>query len=79
MIHRHIDVSAAKVFETDHIVVATNDKSFIGWIDETGQERQTHLEQGRRYRVVDRGVLHWAVNDGTTDRIHLLIEYPKGC
>ena len=44
--------------------------------DEAG-EHEVHLEHGKRYRIVDRGVMHWAVNDGDTDRIHLLIEYPK--
>lgn len=76
-VHRHRDPDeVTKHFDTDHVVVSTNDRAFICWDDESG-EGLVHLELGKRYRIIDRGVLHWAVNDGDTDRIHLLIEYPK--
>lgn len=76
-VHRHRDPpGVVDRFYTDHVVVSTNDRSRICW-DESGEERSVHLELGKRYRIVDRGVLHWAVNDGDSDRVHLLIEYPK--
>lgn len=76
-VHRHRDPpGVVDFYDTDHIVLSTNDRAFICWEDETG-DRSVHLDQGKRYRIVDRGVVHWAVNDGDTDRIHLLIEYPK--
>lgn len=76
-VHRHTD-EAAKISDTDHIVIATNDRAYIGWIDpDTGMEREVHLALGHRYRVIDRGVVHWSMNNGDTDRVHLLIEYPK--
>ncbi len=76
-VHRHRDPpGVVDFYVTDHIVVSTNDRAFICW-DDDGIDRSVHLDLGKRYRIVDRGVLHWAVNDGDTDRIHLLIEYPK--
>lgn len=75
-VYRHRDPpQVVQNFDTDHIVVQTNDRAFICW--EADGEKSVHLEHGKRYRIIDRGVLHWAVNDGDTDRIHLLIEYPK--
>lgn len=74
-VYRHRDPPGViDFFYTDHVVVSTNDRAFIWWDD--GTERSQHLHLGKRYRIVDRGLLHWAVNDGDTDRIHLLIEYP---
>lgn len=76
-VHRHTD-AAAEVFETDHIVVATNKRALAWWISpQSGAERSAHLMLGHRYRV-NRGFEHWAENNGGTDRVHLLIEYPKG-
>lgn len=76
-VHRHRDPrEVVDRFDTDHIVVSTNDQSFLCWKDESGEHTQ-HLELGKRYRILDRGLLHWAVNEGATDRVHLLIEYPK--
>lgn len=76
-VHRHRDPpGVVDFYYTDHIVVSTNDRAFICWEDE-GTDKSVHLDLGKRYRITDRGVLHWAVNDGDTDRIHLLIEYPK--
>lgn len=75
-VHRHQDPpEVINYFDTDHIVVSTNDKAFICWED-NGVKSQ-HLELGKRYRIRDRGLLHWAVNDGDTDRVHLLIEYRR--
>jgi hypothetical protein len=77
-VYRHRDPREVwENFNTDHIVVSTNDQSFICWEDHLGIAHRQHLDLGKRYRIVDRGLLHWAVNDGDTDRIHLLIEYPK--
>lgn len=76
-VYRHRDPrEVVDFYDTDHIVLSTNAHSFICWEDATG-EHSVHLDLGKRYRIIDRGVLHWAVNDGDTDRIHLLIEYPK--
>jgi hypothetical protein len=76
-VHRHRDPpGVVDFYDTDHIVVSTNDRAFICW-EGDGREHSMHLDLGKRYRIVDRGVLHWAVNDGDTDRVHLLIEYPK--
>lgn len=75
-VYKHCDpVEVSSRFDTDHIVVQTNDRAFNCWEDEG--EKSIHLDLGKRYRIVNRGVKHWAVNDGDTDRIHLLIEYRK--
>lgn len=76
-VHRHRDPpGVVDFYDTDHVVLSTNDRAFICWEDSEG-EHSVHLDQGKRYRITDRGVMHWAVNHGDTDRIHLLIEYPK--
>ena len=75
-VHRHRDPpEVIEHYDTDHIVVSTNAKALICW-EENGYRSQ-HLELGKRYRIRDRGLLHWAVNDGDTDRVHLLIEYRR--
>lgn len=77
-IYRHRDPREVwEHFDTDHVVVATNDGARNCWLDAQGVEREQHLQLGHRYRVIDRGAVHWARNDGDTDRVHLLIEYPK--
>jgi len=70
-IHRHSDEAIKGV--THHLVLQTNPKSLNWWI-ENGDERSIHLEAGHRY-IVQRDPVHWATNDGVTDRIHLLVEY----
>ncbi len=75
-IHRHVDTASA-VRVTDLIVTSTNEACWTSWKDEAGEEHSVHLELGHRYRMQDRGLEHWAVNFGDTDRAHLVIEYPK--
>lgn len=58
---------------THHLVVTTNDGAENWWVDTKGVERVVHLEEGCRY-LVAREPLHWARNEGRTDRIHLLVE-----
>ncbi len=74
-LHRHTDL-AADAYDADLIVVATNDRCLNFWED-SGGEHSTHLEFGKRYRLECRGLLHWATNEGQTDRVNLVIEYPK--
>jgi hypothetical protein len=70
-IHRHSDEAIKGI--THHLVLKTNRKSRNWWIED-GQERSCHMKQGGRY-IVQRDPIHWAVNEGATDRIHLLVEY----
>lgn len=72
-IHRHRDAGDV---DTLHFVLQTNTRAFNFWVDENGDERKLHMEQGKVYRV-NRLLEHWARNDGDTDRIHLLVEYAK--
>lgn len=71
-IHPHID---ADDVETYHFVLQTNERARNCWRDESG-EHSMHMQQGKVYRV-NRKLEHWAVNDGDTDRVHLLVEFPK--
>lgn len=75
MIHPHTD-SASENFVTDLIVVDTNKRCRTYWQVDINTYSM-RLEQGHRYRMAQRGIVHWATNAGDTDRIHLLIEYPK--
>ena len=71
-IPRHHDVFIPGI--THHLIVRSNFQSLNGWIDTQGKERTIHLAEGKRY-TVSREPLHWATNNGHTDRIHLLVEY----
>lgn len=70
-IHRHSDEAIRGI--THHLVLQTNPKCRNSWIED-GKERSCHLKAGGRY-VVQRDPIHWASNEGETDRIHLLVEY----
>lgn len=72
-IHRHSDEAIKGI--THHLVLQTNEKCLNWWIED-GQEQSVHLEAGKRY-VVQREPIHWATNEGDTDRIHLLVEYAE--
>lgn len=69
-IHPHKDTGDV---ETLHFVLQTNDDCRNFWLDAEG-EHSIHMEQGKVYRV-NRKLEHWAVNNGTTDRVHLLVEF----
>jgi hypothetical protein len=73
-IHRHNDEAIKGV--THHLVLQTNPKSLNWWLED-GREHSVHLKAGHRY-IVQREPVHWARNDGVTDRSHLLVEYPHG-
>ena len=68
--HKHVDCGDC---ETDHVVMQTNAGCLNFWCDDDG-DHSVHMEEGLRYNV-DRTVLHWAENNGDTDRVHLLVEY----
>jgi aspartyl/asparaginyl beta-hydroxylase len=70
-IHRHSDEAIKGI--THHLVLQTNPKSLNWWLED-GQDCCVHLEAGKRY-IVQRDPVHWATNEGDTDRIHLLVEY----
>lgn len=70
-IHRHSDEAIKGV--THHLVLQTNNQCLNWWL-ENGEEQSIHLEVGKRYDV-QRDPIHWATNDGETERIHLLVEY----
>lgn len=68
-VHKHVDVGDCK---TDHIVISTNKGCRNYWTKDG--EQWAHMKAGFRYSV-DRTLEHWAVNEGKTDRVHLLVEY----
>jgi len=68
-LHVHTDTGDCV---THHIVVQTNDGCMNFW-EEDGVEYCQHMQLGKRYEV-NRTLLHWAVNRGDTDRIHLMVE-----
>lgn len=69
-LHRHTDCGDCR---TDHIVMQTNPLAINWWL-EGDTELCAHMQENCRYEV-DRTVPHWAVNDGDSDRIHLMLEY----
>lgn len=70
-IHRHSDEAIKGI--THHLVLQTNPKAANWWLED-GQDCCIHLKAGCRYEV-KRDPVHWATNDGDSDRIHLLVEY----
>lgn len=74
-LHAHKDL-AAETFDADMIVVATNERCLNFWRDAEG-EHSVHLELGKRYELLKRTELHWSTNEGATDRVNLVIEYPR--
>ncbi len=59
---------------THHLVVQSNHQCQNWWVDQAGAEQVMRLSEGHRYQV-ERSPLHWAVNAGKTDRVHLLVEF----
>lgn len=70
-IHRHSDEAIKGI--THHLVFQTNPHCLNWWMED-GYARNCHLAAGHRY-IVQREPVHWATNEGETDRIHLLVEY----
>lgn len=68
-VHKHTDTP--RPTETYHIPIQTNEKA----VNYMFHPKRTayHLEVGKIYWV-DRNIEHESVNNGLTDRIHLLIE-----
>ncbi len=72
MVHRHTDPLING--ETHHFVVSTNPECENFWHD--GADHSMHMKQATRY-AVDRKREHWASNQGTSDRVHLIVEYDE--
>lgn len=57
-----------------HIPIITNEKCFNGGKDPvTNEEVITHFDADGSTYFINPGVLHWAVNDGAEERVHLII------
>lgn len=69
-LHKHTDTREA--YKTFHVPIVTNTRAF-NCFELDGRNVSLHLREGTVYEF-DRTVPHWAVNGGTTDRIHLLCE-----
>jgi len=69
-VHRHIDT--CRPWSTYHVVVQTNPKAISYFCDDDGEYQFKGALKGI-YKI-DRQVEHWSVNDGKSDRIHLLCE-----
>jgi hypothetical protein len=55
-----------------HIPIITNEKCFFGAKDENG-DSEIHFEADGSVYYINPGVLHWAYNDGDTERVHMII------
>jgi len=67
-VHPHVDVE--RPWSTFHVVVQTNAKC-ISYSMDDDKRIGFHPKTKGIYRV-NRQLEHWAINNGTTDRIHLL-------
>tara|TARA_B110000971_G_scaffold192930_1_gene205541 strand:+ start:2719 stop:3438 length:720 start_codon:yes stop_codon:yes gene_type:complete len=56
-----------------HIALETNDKCYNGGWDKDGNEIKYHIPADGSVWLVNPGVRHYAVNDGESDRNHLII------
>lgn len=66
-VHKHTDTH----LNTYHVPIKTNDDA-VSYMYEP-ELNEYHLEVGKVYRV-NRQVPHYSVNQGSQDRIHLLVE-----
>ena len=70
-IPRHIDTASFfKRHHRVHIPIVTNEKCLFTVGDEI-----RHLEQGEIWEIDNDNCYHSVINNGATDRIHLLIDY----
>jgi hypothetical protein len=70
-IPRHIDTASFfKKYKRIHIPIVTNEKCLFTVGDET-----RHLKQGEIWEIDNDNCYHSVINGGTTDRIHLLIDF----
>ncbi len=70
-IHRHKDGNEA-YWHSYHLVLLTNDEAISFMYDEDG-EHAFNLEAGGIYQI-DRTCEHGSVNNGQSERLHLLME-----
>jgi hypothetical protein len=70
-IHRHVD--EPHPWNSYHIVLLTNDDCINSMYDEDGTEHRFNLEPGGIY-YVERTTEHGSVNNGDSERLHLLME-----
>ncbi len=69
-VKKHIDKSPSAQFPHKiHVPLQTNSKVYF-----YANGKAIHMEVGKAYEV-NNNQLHWAVNKGDTDRIHLIFEY----
>lgn len=69
-VKKHIDKSPSAQFPHKiHIPLKTNEEAFF-----YANGKPIHMESGKAYEV-NNNQLHWAINSGDTDRIHLIFEY----
>ena len=67
-VHRHTDTKRTE--NTYHVPITTNDKCFSYTYN---PDTKTHLKVGKLYSI-DRQIEHESVNNGDSDRIHLILE-----
>lgn len=70
----HIDSGDEHFFKTDrlHIPIQTNEKCLFTVSDET-----IHMQKGHVWEINNSTKTHSVVNNGDSDRIHLLIDYQQ--
>lgn len=66
----HVDANAKYVLRA-HIPITTNDESYSYYF-ENGEEKRIHMKPGFIY-ILNPGVPHGAINNGTTSRVHLVV------
>lgn len=69
-VKKHIDRSPSAQFPHKiHVPLQTNKKVFF-----YANGEAIHMEVGKAYEV-NNNQMHWAVNNGNTERVHLIFEY----
>jgi len=71
-IHRHSDGSE-KYWNSYHVVLLSNDQAISSMWDKDGTEHTFNLKAGSIYEI-DRRCDHSSVNNGDSERLHLLME-----
>ena len=56
-----------------HIPIITNNKCVLGGINKDGKSQEFHMPADGSVWFVNPGLKHWAINNGQSERIHLIL------
>jgi hypothetical protein len=71
VVQTHVDANSKYVLRA-HLPIITNDNAYSHYYDNKGNKIEINMEPGSVY-ILNPGVSHGAINNGSTERIHLVV------